>query len=503
MTDRAGREAFLERYRETQAAVHAYLLRACAGERGRAEDLTQETYSAALVAWRAGRNEQVTLPWLLTVARNKLVDEYRKLDREAQRLPSAPWAREQSHRDDPAHVLECIRALPPMQRARDRAAFRRRPSGRRGRAPAAQARGRHRFTPAPRAGHPSHHARGERIMIESQIRDALQEADAGARPEFGAELEARLADEFDGVEGVAELVDMTSRRPRRWALATTGIAAALAVVLGVGVLARGGNDGSVTATTTVSLTPKQQAQALAAKMLGGLTLPPRRGRARRLPRRTTDVHRRAVDDRPNDESVDRPDVGRQHRRVSPCASRARAWMSRRPERSAAANHSPRSRRPFPTVTPSSAVDFVLSADGGQTRMTAEARVTWYPPRSLAEHIPARDKVVTVDLRKQGFEGLHGRADGRTGSSRSSSRRTLRSTAFVSCPSMSSHPGHVHTEVRGVTFRPARCRRDDHRRWLPGCGGASRRPRRTFAHRLRAARGRAALLPLITCRSPAH
>ncbi len=117
MTDRAGREAFLERYRATQPAVHAYLLRACAGERGRAEDLTQETFSAALVAWCDGRNEQVTLPWLLTVARNKLVDEYRKLDREAQRLPNAPWAREQSHRDDPAHVLECIRALPPMQRA--------------------------------------------------------------------------------------------------------------------------------------------------------------------------------------------------------------------------------------------------------------------------------------------------------------------------------------------------------------------------------------------------
>ena len=114
------RDAFLDRYRETAPAVYAYLYKACAGERTRVDDLLQETFSAALVAWKAGRSADVTTPWLLTVARNKMIDAYRKRDREARHLEHAamPAVDESfSTAADTEAVLASLRQLPPMQRA--------------------------------------------------------------------------------------------------------------------------------------------------------------------------------------------------------------------------------------------------------------------------------------------------------------------------------------------------------------------------------------------------
>lgn len=48
--------------------VHRYLMRGCCGRRPLAEDLTQETFLVAAQAFREGRSETVTLPWLLGVA---------------------------------------------------------------------------------------------------------------------------------------------------------------------------------------------------------------------------------------------------------------------------------------------------------------------------------------------------------------------------------------------------------------------------------------------------
>jgi len=116
----ADRDAFLDRYRTSAPAVYAYLYKACAGERSRVDDLLQETFSAALITWKAGKADDVTLPWLLTVARNKLIDAYRKLEREQKHLARAA----QLQRADPlptasdaTDALACVRRLPPMQRA--------------------------------------------------------------------------------------------------------------------------------------------------------------------------------------------------------------------------------------------------------------------------------------------------------------------------------------------------------------------------------------------------
>jgi RNA polymerase sigma-70 factor (ECF subfamily) len=115
------RDAFLDRYRQTAPAVYAYLYKTCAGERGRVEDLVQETFSAALLTWKAGKSDDVTLPWLLTVARHKMIDSYRKHDRESRHMEKAAWGRaiddSFSRAADTETVLSCLRRLPPLQRA--------------------------------------------------------------------------------------------------------------------------------------------------------------------------------------------------------------------------------------------------------------------------------------------------------------------------------------------------------------------------------------------------
>src|SRR4051794_9101207 len=87
---------FVAAYRTTLPEVFAYLTRATAGDRALAEDLTSDTYLAALDAWRAGNADAVRVPWLIGVARHKLVDRFRRDDRERRKLALV-------HAVDPAH----------------------------------------------------------------------------------------------------------------------------------------------------------------------------------------------------------------------------------------------------------------------------------------------------------------------------------------------------------------------------------------------------------------
>ncbi len=274
-------------------------------------------------------------------------------------------------------------------------------------------------------------------MIEEQIRDALQHADAGARPEFGAELEARLAAEYDGVDGMADLVDMTSRRPRRWALATIGIAATLAVLLGVGLFARTSNDGSVTATTTVTRTPKQQAQALAAKLLDDLALPPGAVAAKaplpvnfgRLDPSTTV---RATKAWLVPMSV--ADADAYLRAHSTSGMKVTATGTIGGGKSFTADL-----HPLPDGYAAASVDLVLEPAGNATHLTAEARVIWYPPRPLAEHIPARDKVVTATFGSKGSKVFTDAPTVNKLIAQFESSPTALDGVH-SCPSLSLHPG---------------------------------------------------------------
>ena len=57
--------------------VYGYFVRRC-GDRGTAEDLTSETFLAAMDAARRSDPPPITVPWLLGVARHKLADHYRR-----------------------------------------------------------------------------------------------------------------------------------------------------------------------------------------------------------------------------------------------------------------------------------------------------------------------------------------------------------------------------------------------------------------------------------------
>ena len=94
------RRALLALYDEALPAVYGYFARRC-GDRGTAEDLTSETFLAAMDAARRSDPPPVSVPWLLGVARHKLADHYRR----GQHRRTVPVA------EPPEPLLEAQRAV--------------------------------------------------------------------------------------------------------------------------------------------------------------------------------------------------------------------------------------------------------------------------------------------------------------------------------------------------------------------------------------------------------
>jgi RNA polymerase sigma-70 factor (ECF subfamily) len=69
--------ALLALYDEALPAVYGYFVRRC-GDRSTAEDLTSDTFLAAMDAARKTSAPPITVPWLIGVARHKLADHYRR-----------------------------------------------------------------------------------------------------------------------------------------------------------------------------------------------------------------------------------------------------------------------------------------------------------------------------------------------------------------------------------------------------------------------------------------
>ncbi len=69
--------ALLALYDEALPAVYGYFVRRC-GDRGTAEDLTSETFLAAMDAARKPSPPDLSVRWLIGVARHKLADHYRR-----------------------------------------------------------------------------------------------------------------------------------------------------------------------------------------------------------------------------------------------------------------------------------------------------------------------------------------------------------------------------------------------------------------------------------------
>lgn len=80
-----GREQVLAIYGRALPRVYGYLLPRC-GDTALAEDLTAETFLAAMTAADQPDPPEVSVAWLVGVARHKLVDHWRKAGREQRAL---------------------------------------------------------------------------------------------------------------------------------------------------------------------------------------------------------------------------------------------------------------------------------------------------------------------------------------------------------------------------------------------------------------------------------
>lgn len=100
-------------FRAHQREVFVYFLRTT-GERHRAEDLSQETFTRACESALRFRGEASARTWLFAIARNVLAEHYRR--RGSELLGEVP---ETPHLDDPGARLgveEALRALPVTSR---------------------------------------------------------------------------------------------------------------------------------------------------------------------------------------------------------------------------------------------------------------------------------------------------------------------------------------------------------------------------------------------------
>lgn len=109
------RAALLELYDGALPQVYGYLLARC-GRREIAEELTSETFLAAADAVRRTPPPRIDVPWLIGVARHKLVDHWRRRAREERTL-RAVAAAEPPLAEDPwdAH-LDVLRAGHTLER---------------------------------------------------------------------------------------------------------------------------------------------------------------------------------------------------------------------------------------------------------------------------------------------------------------------------------------------------------------------------------------------------
>jgi RNA polymerase sigma-70 factor, ECF subfamily len=113
---------FLAFYEEALSQVYGYLIARCRTA-SVAEELTSETFLAAVDAARREDPPALSLPWIIGVARHKLVDHWRRLTREASGLRALADQLQDEYEESSDETLDAIRAhetlceLAPQHRA--------------------------------------------------------------------------------------------------------------------------------------------------------------------------------------------------------------------------------------------------------------------------------------------------------------------------------------------------------------------------------------------------
>jgi RNA polymerase sigma-70 factor, ECF subfamily len=122
LSDDAGFESW---YRRTLPRVYSYLLSRSGGDVALAEDLTQQTFVAAIDQRSRFDGRSDTVTWLCGIARHKLADHFRAIDRDERRQRRIEVRQIQIDEDKGAElgieersiIAEIIRSLPASQRA--------------------------------------------------------------------------------------------------------------------------------------------------------------------------------------------------------------------------------------------------------------------------------------------------------------------------------------------------------------------------------------------------
>lgn len=114
--------AFRAFYTGALPIVFSFLYHRVGGRRAVAEDLTQETFVAAVREIKMKAQVEAPLPWVMGIARHKLLDHYRREEREERRLALAFAGESQDVEFDPggasdASALDALGQIPGAQRA--------------------------------------------------------------------------------------------------------------------------------------------------------------------------------------------------------------------------------------------------------------------------------------------------------------------------------------------------------------------------------------------------
>jgi RNA polymerase sigma-70 factor (ECF subfamily) len=108
--------ALLTIYDEAVLEVHGYLYARCR-HREVAEDLTSEVFMGAVDGIRRAVPAEVTTAWLIGIARHKLVDHWRRTEREQRRLHAVADDPAGAAADDPWDVeLDALTAHDTLER---------------------------------------------------------------------------------------------------------------------------------------------------------------------------------------------------------------------------------------------------------------------------------------------------------------------------------------------------------------------------------------------------
>lgn len=121
----ASQDEFRAFYERTLPRIFGYLVHRCGGDRSVAEELTQQTFSAAVKQHGAFDGRADPLTWLTAIARHQLADHYRRLDKEERRrlrlvvkeIAADKEGRAWHRIDEREAIVRALGSLPTLQRA--------------------------------------------------------------------------------------------------------------------------------------------------------------------------------------------------------------------------------------------------------------------------------------------------------------------------------------------------------------------------------------------------